>query len=341
MEKIKEFLRKLFLERPEDRYHFYLADENTMPQDDAQKEAVQTPEATKADVRNIFPSIDVNLEYVKVKYNAMINSDIIIREFILTARNRQYKAFLLFIDGMVDTDLINNYVLKPLMMKNQANTFDGDQTRIVSEAVTNNITVRKVKKFDIVEYISSCLFPQNDVVKETEFSDIFSGVNGGNCALFIDTLNIAFNIDVKGFKQRNIDSPNNEIVIKGPQEAFVENIRTNTSLIRRIVNSENLVVESVSVGKISKTDCAVCYLSNIANNDLVAEVKYRMNNLGVDSLLSSGQLEQLIEETNHYSIPQILSTERPDKVTKYLFEGRVAVLINRQPLLFSYACYLN
>ena len=341
MEKIKEFLRKLFLEKPEDRYHFYLADENTMPQDDAQKEAVQTPEAAKADVRNIFPSIDVNLEYVKVKYNAMINSDIIIREFILTARNRQYKAFLLFIDGMVDTDLINNYVLKPLMMKNQANTFDGDQTRIVSEAVTNNITVRKVKKFDIVEYISSCLFPQNDVVKETEFSDIFSGVNSGNCALFIDTLNIAFNIDVKGFKQRNIDSPNNEIVIKGPQEAFVENIRTNTSLIRRIVNSEYLVVESVSVGKISKTDCAVCYLSNIANNDLVAEVKYRMNNLGVDSLLSSGQLEQLIEETNHYSIPQILSTERPDKVTKYLFVGRVAVLINRQPLLFSYACYIN
>ena len=122
MEKIKEFLRKLFLEKPEDRYHFYLADENTMPQDDAQKESVQTPEATKADVKNIFPSIDVNLEYVKVKYNAMINSDVVIREFILTARNRQYRAFLLFIDGMVDTDLINNYVLKPLMMKNQANS---------------------------------------------------------------------------------------------------------------------------------------------------------------------------------------------------------------------------
>lgn len=341
MEKIKEFLKKLFLEKPEDRYHFYLADENSLPQDDAQKEAVQTPEATKADVKNIFPSIDVNLEYVRVKYNAMINSDIIIREFNLIARNRQYKAFLLFIDGMVDTDLINNYVLKPLMMKNQANTFDGDQTRIVSEAVTNNITVRKVKKFDIVEYISSCLFPQNSVKKESEFSDIFDGVNSGNCALFIDTLNIAFNIDVKGFKQRSIDSPNNEIVIKGPQEAFVENIRTNTSLIRRIVNSENLVVESVSVGKISQTNCAVCYLSNVANNDLVAEVKYRMNNLGVDSLLSSGQLEQLIEETNRYSIPQILSTERPDKVTKYLFEGRVAVLVNRKSLLFSYACHFN
>ena len=65
----------------------------------------------------------------------------------------------------------------------------------------------------------------------------------GNCALFVDTLNLAFDIEVKGFKQRSVDSPNNEIVIKGPHEAFVENIRTNTSLLRRIVNNENLIIE--------------------------------------------------------------------------------------------------
>ena len=58
----------------------------------------------------------------------------------------------------------------------------------------------------------------------------------GNCVLFVETLDIAFDIDVKGFKQRSVDTPNNEIVIKGPHEAFVENLRTNTSLIRRIVN---------------------------------------------------------------------------------------------------------
>lgn len=332
MMKIKEFLKNVFLTDPEKNYNFLLPDNIASTDDYSEEENInlsQNSDAISSDIKNIFPSIDVNLEYVKVKYNAMISSDVIIREFDLTARNRQYKAFLLFIDGLVDTDLINNYVLKPLMMKNQANSFEGEQNHIISEAVTNHITVRKVKKFDIVNYISSCLLPQNSVKKESEFSNIFSGVNAGNCALFIDTLNIAFDIDVKGFKQRSIDSPNNEIVIKGPQEAFVESLRTNTSLIRRIVNNENLVVENIQVGEISKTNCAICYLSDIANNDLVAEVKYRINHLNIDSLLSSGQLEQLIEETNKYSIPQILSTERPDKVTKYLFEGRVAVLVNR------------
>ena len=321
MMNIKKFLKDIFLKNPDDKYDFYLTDQsNTTSEDD-----------NIGDVKDIFPSIDVNLEYVKVKYNSMISSDIVIRQFNLLAKNRQYKAFLLFIDGMVDTDLINNYVLKPLMMRNESNSYDADPTRILSEAVTNNITVRKVKKFDIVEYISNCLLPQNSIKKQTEFSSIFAGVNSGNCALFIDTLNIAFDIDVKGFKQRSIESANNEVVIRGPQEAFVENIRTNTSLVRRIVNSENLVIENIAVGKISKTNCAVCYIANIANSDLVAEVKYRINNLGIDSLLSSGQLEQLIEETNKYSIPQILSTERPDKVTKFLYEGRVAVLVNGNP----------
>lgn len=281
--------------------------------------------------KNVFPSISSNLEYINFRFNTMINSDIIIREFILSARNKQYKAFLLFIDGMVDSNLINDFILKPLMLKNAANSFNGDQDRIISESVTNNVTIRKVKKFDLSQYVSNCLLPQNSISKETEFDSIVTGVNSGNCALFIDTLNIAFNIEVKGFKQRSIDSPNNEIIIKGPQEAFVENLRINTSLLRRIVNSEKLIIENIEVGDITKTKCAICYLENIANDDLVAEVKYRMNNLEVDSVLSSGQLEQLIIDDNKLGVPEILSTERPDKTSKYLLQGRVIVLVNGSP----------
>ena len=284
-----------------------------------------------SDVKEIFPSIDVNIEYIKVKYNLLINSDIVLREFLLTARNKQYRAFLLFIDGMTDMDLVNNYVLKPLMLKKNANSFDGNQNQVVSEAVTNNITVRKVKKFNIKEYILNCLLPQNNVKPQKEFKEIFSSVNSGNCALFIDTLDIAFDIDVKGFQTRAINKPENEVVLRGPQEAFVENLRTNTSLIRRIINNENLIMENIRVGKISKTVCSVCYMRNIANDDLVAEVKYRLNNIDIDYLVSSGQLEQLLEDNTKYSLPQIISTERPDKTSTYLLEGRVVVLVNGSP----------
>ncbi len=80
----------------------------------------------------------------------------------------------------------------------------------------------------------------------------------------------------------------------------------------------------------------LCYLKNVVNDDLVAEVRYRINNLGIDYLTSSGQLEHLIEDSE-YSLPQVISSERPDRVASYVLEGRIAVLVNRYSLCFSYS----
>ena len=153
---------------------------------------------------------------------------------------------------MIDTEIMNKFILEPLMMRNKNNLFDNSQNRVISEAVANNITVRKVKKFNLPNYISSCLVPQNAIKQVSTFEEIISGINAGNCALFVNTLDVAFDIEVKGFKQRGIEKPSNEIVIKGPHESFVENIRTNTSLIRRFVNNENLVIENLNIGNITK-----------------------------------------------------------------------------------------
>lgn len=325
--KIKEIVNNIFSYTPPINYKFILPDNSDTENSNDIQAKGNIPEKKE----NIFASLDVNLDYIKMKYNLLINSDIITREFILNARGKQHKALLLYIDGMVDSQSLNDFVLQPLMMRNKNNLFDGDQNRIISEAVSNNITVRKVKKFDLADYIESCLIPQNNIEKTNSFDEIFSGVNSGNCALFVDTLNIAFNIDIKGFKQRNIDKPQNEIVIKGPHEAFVENIRTNTSLLRRFSNNEDLVIESLEVGTMTKTKCAVCYMQNIANNDLIAEIKYRINNLDVDSILSIGQLEQLISDNNSLGLPRAISTERPDNAVQHILEGRVVVLLNGSP----------
>ena len=266
---------------------------------------------------------------MKVAYNSLINNDIVIRRFTLIAYGKKFDAFILFIDGMSDTNPINNFVLKPLMLKNASNTSNSSSKTIIKE--NGKTIIRKKKKYDLSNYILNSLLPQNAVKKVQNFDLILSSINSGNCALFIDTLDECFDIDVKGFKQRNIDSPNNEVVIKGPQAAFVENIRTNTSLLRQFVNSENLIIENIQIGKISKTNCAVCYMKNITNSVLVAEVKFRLNNLKIDSLLSSGELEQLITEDSNTTVPLIMSTERPDKASKNLYEGKIVVLVNGNP----------
>lgn len=320
MSQLSNFFQNLFLYQEKEDYQFNIPKNNN-----------NIPTSHLPQQKNIYPSLDVNLEYMKTKFNSLINSDISIREFTLLAQNKEYKAFLFYIDGMVDTKLINDFILKPLMLRNRANTHTPDKKVRVTSAVANNISVRRVKKFNLEEYIFNSLVPQNTIKKVSEFEKIISDINMGNCALFIDTLPIAFSLEVKGFKARSIPEPNNEIIIRGSQEAFVEVIRTNTSLIRRFVNNEDLIIENASVGKVTNTPVAICYMKEIANDALVAEVKYRIQNLKIDSLTSSGQLEQLIQDNDKVIFPQILSTERPDRASRYILAGRVVVIVNGSP----------
>lgn len=276
----------------------------------------------------IFPSLSVNLEFLKTKYNFLINSDIIIKEFTLSLKGINYPSCLVFIDGMVDNDSINNFILQPILLKNSILMKPQNNT---STSANKNVSIKKVTKFNLEDFIFNSLIPQNSIKKSKTFEEIISQVNSGFCALFIDTLNIAFAVETRNLKGRNVSEAKNESVIRGSQEAFVENIRINTSLIRKIVNNENLIIEDCSVGKLSKTKIAICYMKNITNDDLVAEIKYRVNNLDIDFLTSAGQLEQLIQDNKLTPFPQLISTERPDKVSNALFEGKVAIIINGAP----------
>ena len=271
----------------------------------------------------ISSSLKHNLEFIQSKFNTIINSDIIIRRFSLICKNKKYKAFLIYIDGMADSTNINHFILKPLMLRNKNNTYN---SQVSVQSNTNKKNPTKV-----ANYIYNRLIPHNNLSMQIDFEKIISDINSGNCVLFVDTLNIAFDIDAKGFKQRSIDTPQIENVIKGPQEAFIENIRTNTSLLRRLVNNQNLIIENVEIGQLSKTKCALCYMKNIANGDLIAEAKFRLNNISIDSLISSGELEQLIQDDSSAGIPQILSTERPDKCVKAMYQGRAVILVNGNP----------
>lgn len=327
MKNLKELLSNIFLyKEPQDTYDFSLPENSNENKEDENVDNISpSDEGSK---QNIYNSLSVNIDYIKVKYNTLINSDIKLREFNLNIKGKEYKALLLFIDGMIDSESINNFILRPLMSKECKSPNSSNQTPSV---VTNNITVRKIKKFNLEDCIYNSLVPQNTIEKVNTFEDAFSSVNIGDCALFIDTLPLAFTIDVKGFETRSVSEPKNEIVVRGSQEAFVEKLRTNTSMLRRIINNEDLIIESTSVGKVSKTKVAICYMKSIANSDLVAEVKYRINNLNVDNIISSGQLEQLIQDDSSLPFPQMIATERPDKATNHMLEGRVVVIVDGTP----------
>ena len=322
---MKNFFKKIFHYNEKIDYQFIISDaSNNIPEN----------EFDKKDTTTVYPDLSVNLEYLKSKYNILINSDIKTRDFVLPIKSKNFSAFILYIDGMVDNDTINNFILEPLLLKNsitmKQQNIDNTNTNSLSPS-SKSVSIKRAKKFNLEEFIYNGLIPQNNISKETDFSEIISKVNAGFCALFVDSISTAFCIEAKGFKERSVSDPITESVLRGSQEGFVENIRTNTSMLRKIINNEKLIIEESSVGKISKTKVAICYLKDITNDDLVAEVKHRINNLDIDYLLSSGQLEQLIADNPRNAFPQIVSTERPDRTCNYLLSGRVAILINGSP----------
>ena len=164
----KNTFQSIFGYTPPIEYSFSLPEKPEQPTD----ESLQPQKKEK-----LFPSISVNIEYMRTRYNTLINSDVILREFTINARGKQYNAFIAYIDGMVDSQILDQFVLQPLMLRSKNNLFDGTQSKVVSEAVANNITVKKVKKFDLPNYLLGCLMPQNSVQEVSDFEDVANGIN--------------------------------------------------------------------------------------------------------------------------------------------------------------------
>ncbi len=261
--------------------------------------------------KKISSDLDFNMKVMKKTYKIPKNSDLINREFNLTVNNKVLKGYIVFIDGMTDRVSISNNILQPLML-------------------LSNLEIRE-HIADIGEFIYKRLLPFNQIKKVDSYKELIGNINFGGCAIFIDGLEYAFAADVKLWDHRGVSPPKSETVIRGPQEAFNEQIRANTALIRKILKDKDLIVESIIIGKRSNTPCAVMYIKDIANDSLVKEVLKRVKSIKVDYIFDSGELEQLIEDNTFIAAPQIIATERPDRVAMLLAQGNIAVALDGSP----------
>ncbi|MBQ2967656.1 MAG: spore germination protein [Clostridia bacterium] len=272
------------------------------PKTDFVPKAPEAPPEEPDLAQNIFLSCAENLTFIRAVYSLPQNSDIKVREFLI---GQSKKAFLLFVEGLVRDDSIGNHILAPLMLLPQS-----------------DITPDK---------LNDQLLLNNQVTQKQTFADVFSEVNMGNCLVFVEGFSSAFSVDVKGWERRGIDSPITEHVIYGPHEGFNENFKVNTALIRKNLRNENLVCETLSLGKQSKTPCALLYIKNVTNMSLVKEMKRRLRSIDADFVYQAGEVEQFIEDASFALSPQFLTTERPDKTASALVEGKVAIIVHGSP----------
>ena len=160
---------------------------------------------------------------------------------------------------------------------------------------------------------------------------LIESVTNGFVAIFFPATNLLMTITIPSFEVRATSEPNNEFVIRGPHEGFVESTDKNISLIRKHLSIPNLVVKDVQLGEDTNTKVTYVYIDSIAEKDVVEEVKTRLEKIDRPKIYSIGQIEDYLEDSVWSPFPQFLNTERPDRAVANLLEGKIVIFTDQSP----------
>lgn len=235
------------------------------------------------------------------------NNDVKLREFQAGGR----KFMLLFIDGLVSLEILNKFVVAPIQDQGK-NPIPADMDQIMRT---------------LIHVCDTALVKDRETALEV--------ILYGDGILLAEGCAAGAMVAAKGFERRGIEQPENETVVRGPKESFTENLRTNTSLIRRKIRSGHLTYEDFQKGRQTKTPICMVYMKNLASPTLLAEVRRRISEINIDMVLETGYVEQLIEDNPLSIFPTLGYTEKPDVAAAKLLEGRVLILVDGTPFALT------
>lgn len=212
------------------------------------------------------------------------------------------------IDGLVSGGDMSEYILKPITEHLRGQTMGELYEKALHGAVYNSVAE-----------------PCEDL--QTVFKKL---VNGFCVVLFPEAGAIAF--EIKTGVNRGPDAPEVENTVKGPKDAFVETIRINTSLLRRHLRTPDLRIFALTVGRRSLTNVAVVWIDGLTSDELVEKMKERLKEIDIDALISPSAVEEYVTGSRITAFPLIQYTERPDRFSQGLLDGRVGLLVDGLPL---------
>lgn len=236
---------------------------------------------------------------------------VVIKKFFIGKIN-PIEAATIYINGIINKDIIDRDILRPLMLKVEESNFKHE-----------NLSDYLCKR-----YISMC-----DTYVEKNMDIAVDNIKRGKTAVVIDNVSDFIIVDTSGGMTRGISEPINESSLAGSKEGFVESLETNLGILRKRIKDKNISIEPFTVGRRTQTDLAIVYIDDIVDKDILNDIKNRITAIDVDSVQGTGIIEQLIEKYPYTLFPQVLTTERPDKVVGNLTEGRIVVAIDGSPLI--------
>ncbi len=258
----------------------------------------------------LSPSLQANADAIRSRFGGSF--DLVVRLFRSDATPSRELA-LIYIDGIVDAETVNVSIMEPLM-----------SMQLPQHAHT--------KGTKLLEALRDCIVSVGSVGEMFTLEEALQAVSDGLCLIVAEGCTSVLTASVTGGEQRSVTIPQTQTVIRGPQYGFVENIRTNISLVRRIIRSSDLHVQMHKIGRQTHTDVAVLYLNGVVDEGVLKEVYRRLGDIDIDGVLESGYIEEFIQDETFTLFPTILNTERPDTVASILLEGRVAIMVDGTPI---------
>lgn len=249
---------------------------------------------------NISPFLTENVNTIKKKLKS---SDV---EF-LPLQISSSCATLIYINDIVNKEALGELVIKP------------------ATEYTGEIKLEKVKK----------IFLSPEKKEVTSITNCIEEIVSGSALLLIDGIKVAFSFGLTKFEKRAITEPPTSTVLKGPREGFVESLPVNVSMIRRRLKTPDLTFENLTVGKISKTTVALCYVRGLADEKLISVLRKKIKNIKIDAILDSSYVSKLIGEHRSSLFKQLGNTEKPDILISKILEGRVAIIVDGSPIVLT------
>ncbi len=252
---------------------------------------------------NIFMKISTslkdNIDYIKSK---LLSSDVIYYEF----QNEHNKFCVCYIDSLTAKDQVGELLIRPIF-------------KFEPKTLSDTFKLLQIP----------------NVSKITDFDQAINKILSGQTMLLSNGDEFFISCDFLFYQSRAIAEPPTATVVRGPREGFTESIKTNLSLIRRRIKVSDFTIENKEIGKYSKTIVSVCYISSIAQKDIVDEVKKRLDSIEIDGIPDSSYIAKSINKRKTSLFKQAGNTEKPDIFAQKLLEGRVGIIVDGSPIAIT------
>lgn len=256
------------------------------------------------DLKKVAASVKENVAYVNQILPVKKSFDLIQRDMVIGGR----EASFFFVDGF---------------------TKDESMLKIMDSL----FGVKEEEMPDSATGFSRECIPYVEVDTISEFDHVFRNILSGVTCLFIDGYEACLAIDCRTYPARSVEEPDKDKSLRGSRDGFVETIVFNTALMRRRIRDPHLTMEMMDIGESSRTDVALCYMSDRVDQELLENVRNRLQSIQVDDLRMNQQslAECLFKRKWFNPLPKFKFTERPDTAAACLFEGKVVILVDNSP----------